>query len=196
MPSIYQALTVEFSAAGRQEKLTLEVEQHLGEGVVRTIAMSSTEGLVRGWRSPTLALRSRCRSARRARPHHQRHRRSRGQQGPGPHQKRYPIHRPAPLLVDQDVKSTILETGIKVIDLICRSCAAARSARSRRRRRQDRRHHGADQQHRQATRRLFRVCRGGRALREGNDLYHEMSESKVIVQETFPSRRSRWCTAR
>ena len=42
MPAIYQALTVEFSAAGRPEKLTLEVQQHLGEGVVRAIAMSST----------------------------------------------------------------------------------------------------------------------------------------------------------
>jgi F-type H+-transporting ATPase subunit beta len=48
IPAIYQALTVEFTAAGRPEKLTLEVQQHLGEGVVRTIAMSTTEGLVRG----------------------------------------------------------------------------------------------------------------------------------------------------
>ncbi len=48
MPPIYQALTVEFSVAGKTETLTLEVQQHLGEGVTRAIAMSSSEGLKRG----------------------------------------------------------------------------------------------------------------------------------------------------
>ena len=48
IPPIYQALTVEFAVAGKKETLTLEVEQHLGGGVARTIAMSSSEGLVRG----------------------------------------------------------------------------------------------------------------------------------------------------
>jgi len=37
IPPIYQALTIEFSAAGRKENLTLEIQQHLGEGVARTI---------------------------------------------------------------------------------------------------------------------------------------------------------------
>ena len=48
VPAIYQALTVNYTVAGKQETLTLEVQQHLGEGLVRTIAMSSSEGLVRG----------------------------------------------------------------------------------------------------------------------------------------------------
>src|SRR5882757_7329034 len=48
IPPIYQALTIEFSAAGRKEFLTLEIQQHLGGGIARTIAMSSSEGLVRG----------------------------------------------------------------------------------------------------------------------------------------------------
>ena len=48
IPPIYQALTIEFTAAGRQELLTLEIQQHLGGGVARSIAMSSSEGLVRG----------------------------------------------------------------------------------------------------------------------------------------------------
>ena len=48
IPPIYQALTVDFTVSGKQEKLTLEIQQHLGEGVARTIAMSSSEGLVRG----------------------------------------------------------------------------------------------------------------------------------------------------
>ena len=120
IPAIYQALTVEFTAAGRPEKLTLEVQQHLGEGVVRTIAMSTTEGLVRGMpivdsggpiTVPVVeGVLGRIINVT-GDPVDNR--------GPVPHQKRYPIHRPSPLLVDQDVKSTILETGIKVIDLIC-----------------------------------------------------------------------------
>src|SRR5438128_3963351 len=40
--------------------------------------------------------------------------------GPVNYTKRYPIHRPAPSLTDQDTKAQILETGIKVIDLVCR----------------------------------------------------------------------------
>ncbi len=120
MPAIYQALTVEFSAAGRPERLTLEVQQHLGEGIVRAIAMSSTEGLVRGMSivdtgAPITVpvgagVLGRIINVT-GDPVDNR--------GPVPHEKRYPIHRPAPALVDQDVKSTILETGIKVIDLIC-----------------------------------------------------------------------------
>ena len=48
LPPIYQALTIDFTAAGRKEHLTLEIQQHLGGGVARSIAMSSSEGLVRG----------------------------------------------------------------------------------------------------------------------------------------------------
>ena len=48
IPPIYQALTISFTVSGKKEVLTLEVQQHLGEGVVRAIAMSSSEGLVRG----------------------------------------------------------------------------------------------------------------------------------------------------
>ena len=45
IPPIYQALTIDFTVAGKQEKLTLEVQQHLGAGLARAIAMSSSEGL-------------------------------------------------------------------------------------------------------------------------------------------------------
>ena len=48
IPPIYQAFTVDFEVSGNKEHLTLEVQQHLGGGVARTISMSSTEGLVRG----------------------------------------------------------------------------------------------------------------------------------------------------
>ena len=49
VPAIYNALTVEFDVPGEgQTKLTLEVQQHLGDNWVRAVAMSSTEGLKRG----------------------------------------------------------------------------------------------------------------------------------------------------
>src|SRR2546430_17688178 len=48
LPKIYSALEIEYEVSGNPHKLTLEVQQHLGENWVRTIAMSSTEGLKRG----------------------------------------------------------------------------------------------------------------------------------------------------
>src|SRR5438309_2743731 len=48
LPKIYGALEIEYEVSGNPHKLTLEVQQHLGENWVRTIAMSSTEGLKRG----------------------------------------------------------------------------------------------------------------------------------------------------
>jgi len=185
IPSLLQALTVEYTAAGKPEKLTLEVQQHLGEGIVRAIAMSSSEGLVRGMPAtdtgapitvpvgegtlgrilnvtgdPVDNL------------------------GPVPHQKRYPIHRPAPALIDQDVKSTILETGIKVIDLICPFVRGGKVGAFG----------GAGVGKTVVIMELinniakahggYSVFAGvGERSREGNDLYREMSESKVIVQE-------------
>src|SRR5882724_3344500 len=49
LPGIYNALTLEFTVSGQQTKLTLEVQQHLGDNWVRAVAMSSTEGLKRGY---------------------------------------------------------------------------------------------------------------------------------------------------
>src|SRR2546428_13911427 len=48
LPKIYSALEIEYEVSGNPTKLTLEVQQHLGENWVRSIAMSSTEGLKRG----------------------------------------------------------------------------------------------------------------------------------------------------
>jgi F-type H+-transporting ATPase subunit beta len=185
MPAIYQALTVEFTAAGRPEKLTLEVQQHLGEGVVRAIAMSSTEGLVRGMPivdtgAPItvpvgVGVLGRIINVT-GDPVDNR--------GPVPHEKRYPIHRPPPPLIDQDVTSTILETGIKVIDLICPFVRGGKVGAFG----------GAGVGKTVVITELinniakahggYSVFAGvGERSREGNDLYHEMSEAKVIVQE-------------
>jgi F-type H+-transporting ATPase subunit beta len=185
MPAIYQALTVEFTAAGQPQKLTLEVQQHLGEGVVRTIAMSSTEGLVRsmpivdtgapitvpvgeGVLGRIINVTGDPVDGK----------------GAVPHEKRYPIHRLPPTLLDQDVTSTILETGIKVIDLICPfvrggkvgafgGAGVGKTVIITELINNIAKAHGG-----------YSVFAGvGERSREGNDLYHEMSEAKVIVQD-------------
>ena len=116
LPEIYTALEVMIG----KNKIVLEVEQHIGSGVVRTIAMGSTDGLKRGdevvntGEFITTPV---------------------GEETLGrifnvigepvdkkplsDKVKREPIHRPAPDFVDQSTKAEILETGIKVIDLIC-----------------------------------------------------------------------------
>jgi F-type H+-transporting ATPase subunit beta len=185
IPSLLQALTVEFTAVGKSEKLTLEVQQHLGEGIVRTIAMSSSEGLVRG---ATVVDTGAPISVPVGEGTLGRIMNVTGDPvdnlGPIVHQKRYPIHRPAPPLIDQDVTSTILETGIKVIDLICPFVRGGKVGAFG----------GAGVGKTVVIMELinniakahggYSVFAGvGERSREGNDLYREMSESKVIVQE-------------
>jgi F-type H+/Na+-transporting ATPase subunit beta len=120
LPKIYDALEATANVDGQKSKVVLEVQQDLGEGWVRTVAMSSTEGLRRGedvidTGAPISvpvgeAVLGRIFNVS-------------GdpvdEVGPVVTEKRYPIHRNAPLLVDQDTEANILETGIKVIDLIC-----------------------------------------------------------------------------
>src|SRR2546427_12374632 len=120
LPKIYSALEIEYEVNGNPTKLTLEVQQHLGENWVRSIAMSSTEGLKRGMSvtdtgGPITVPAGEAVLGRlfnvTGDPVDNR--------GPVKFTKRYPIHRPAPQLTQQDTKIQILETGIKVIDLIC-----------------------------------------------------------------------------
>ena len=159
--SIYDALEIEFDVNGEPTKLTLEVQQHLGESWVRAIAMSSTEGLKRGIEvidtgAPISVPVGEGVLGRifnvTGDPVDER--------GPVNFTKRYPIHRPAPTLIDQDAKATRARDrhqGHRP-DLPLHQGRQGRRVR-RRGRRQDRRHHGADQQHRQRPRRLFRVRR-------------------------------------
>jgi F-type H+-transporting ATPase subunit beta len=187
IPPIYQALTVDFTVAGKQEKLTLEIQQHLGEGIARTIAMSSSEGLVRGMTvvdtgSPITVpvgegILGRIFNVT-------------GDavdgKGPVPHTKRYPIHRAAPALADQDTKADILETGIKVIDLIAPFTKGGKVGAFG----------GAGVGKTVVIMELinniakahggYSVFAGvGERSREGNDLYHEMSEAGVIKQDNL-----------
>ncbi len=120
LPPIYNALKVTNPTINDKEwNLVLEVAQHLGENTVRCIAMDSTEGLVRGAEvrdtgnvitvpvgEPTLGRILNVVGEP-------------VDEGPPlDHAKRYPIHRPAPSFVEQSTEVKILETGIKVIDLL------------------------------------------------------------------------------
>ncbi len=186
MPSIYDALEVDFELEGRDsKKLTLEVQQHLGGGWVRAIAMSSTEGLKRGMPITNTAgpISVPVGEAVLGRvfnvtgdPVDER--------GPVLAEKRYPIHRKAPSLIEQDTSASILETGIKVIDLICPFSKGGKVGAFG----------GAGVGKTVVIMELINnIAKGhggfslfagvGERTREGNDLYTEMSEAGVIDQK-------------
>src|SRR3990167_5271983 len=115
LPDIYSALEIKTG----KETLICEVEQHLGENMVRALALGSTDGLKRGLsvtdtRAPiqvpvgeeTLGRIFNVFGA------------PIDNKGEVKTQKLYPIHRESPSLVEQETKPQILETGIKVIDLL------------------------------------------------------------------------------
>ncbi len=52
VPEIFDAITINYQVSGAAKSLTLEVQQHLGDGLVRAVAMTSTDGLVRGTKRP------------------------------------------------------------------------------------------------------------------------------------------------
>ncbi|SVA55907.1 uncharacterized protein METZ01_LOCUS108761, partial [marine metagenome] len=128
LPAIYNALTVEFDVPGEgQTKLTLEVQQHLGDNWVRAVAMSSTEGLKRGMEltdqgKPISMPVGESVMGRVFNVTGE----AVDEQGPVQPDKDKdgndiynPIHRPAPALTEQSTSPQVLTTGIKVIDLIC-----------------------------------------------------------------------------
>src|SRR5579872_5290777 len=181
VPKIYEALTLDDGG------LTLEVQQQLGDGVVRTIAMGVSEGLKRGMSvkatgqgitvpvgAGTLGRIMDVLGV------------PQDEAGPVNTKERWEIHRPAPAYDEQAGGQDLLETGIKVIDLLIpfakggkiglfggagvgktvnmleliNNIAKARAGLS--------------------------VFAGvGERTREGNDFYHEMSDAKVIVQENL-----------
>ena len=185
LPRIYNALELEYEVNGNPTKLTLEVQQHLGENWVRSIAMSSTEGLKRGMPvndtgGPITVPVGEGTLGRvfnvTGDPVDNR--------GPVTYTKRYPIDRPEPELTDQDTGATILETGIKVIDLICPFTKGGKVGAFG----------GAGVGKTVVILELinniakghggFSVFAGvGERTREGNDLYTEMSEAGVIDQK-------------
>jgi F-type H+-transporting ATPase subunit beta len=184
LPGIYDALEVQFGD-GDGKKLTLEVQQHLGDGWVRAIAMSSTEGLKRGMSiiDTGASISVPVGDGVLGRvfnvtgdPVDER--------GPVHFEKRYPIHRKAPSLMEQDTSASTLETGIKVIDLICPFSKGGKIGAFG----------GAGVGKTVVIMELinniakahggYSVFAGvGERTREGNDLYTEMSEAGVINQK-------------
>ena len=121
LPPIFSALRVSNpSISDEAGNLVLEVQQHMGENTVRCIAMDSTDGLVRGMEAAntgapisvpvgpgTLGRIMNVTGA------------AIDERGPITGTSLMPIHRDAPAFADQAPEAEILETGIKVLDLIC-----------------------------------------------------------------------------
>ncbi len=116
LPDIYTALTVDITDG---KKLTMEVAQHLGERSVRTVAMSSTDGLMRGMDVVNTGNMIMAPVGEKALG---RIMNVTGEPvdglGPINADKAYPIHREAPTFDEQSTSTELLETGIKVIDLV------------------------------------------------------------------------------
>ena len=178
LPKIMNALEVD----NHGTKLILEVAQHLGESAVRTIAMDSTEGLVRGQSATDtgspISMPVGPETLGRIMnvigdPVDER--------GPIGHKKTYPIHRPAPEFVDQSTETEILVTGIKVVDLLAPyarggkiglfgGAGVGKTVLIMELINNIAKAHGG-----------YSVFAGvGERTREGNDLYHEMIESGII----------------
>ena len=115
LPNIYNALKVKFS----DKELVLEVEQHLGNNVVRTVAMDSTDGLQRGMKVVDTGAPIRVPVGK---PVLGRILNVLGEpideKGPVETEDYLPIHREAPAFEEQETETEIFETGIKVIDLL------------------------------------------------------------------------------
>jgi len=176
VPKVYDALKVDDAG------LTLEVQQQLGDGIVRTIAMGSTDGLRRGLSASNtgapIAVPVGAKTLGRIMNVLGEPVDEKGDIGAD---TRWPIHRPAPTFAEQAAGIEILETGIKVIDLICPFAKGGKVGLFG----------GAGVGKTVALMELIRniavehsgysVFAGvGERTREGNDFYHEMTESGVI----------------
>jgi F-type H+/Na+-transporting ATPase subunit beta len=181
LPAILSALETE----NQGNRLVLEVAQHLGESTVRTIAMDSSEGLVRGQAvtdtgTPITVPVGPGTLGRImnviGEPIDER--------GPIEHTQRNPIHAEAPAFTDQSTEAEVLETGIKVVDLLAPyarggkiglfgGAGVGKTVLIQELINNIAKAHGG-----------YSVFAGvGERTREGNDLYHEMIEAEVINLE-------------
>jgi len=182
LPRICNALTVDYKVMDKPVRLTLEVQQHLGGYWVRTIAMSTTEGLRRGLDVVDTGaaisvpvgngVMGRIMNVTGDEV---------DEQGPIQTEARLPIHRLPPRLSEQATSPQVLTTGIKVIDLICPflkggkvgafgGAGVGKTVVIMELINNIAKQHGG-----------FSVFAGvGERTREGNDLYREMSEAGVI----------------
>lgn len=189
MPKVYDALTLADESSSFAEKgLTFEVQQQLGDGVVRTIAMGSSDGLRRGMAVANTGAAISVPVGRGTlgrimdvlgRPI--------DEVGPIESDERRPIHALAPTFAELSPSVELLETGIKVIDLVCPFAKGGKVGLFG----------GAGvgktvnmlelinniaKQHSGLS-----VFAGvGERTREGNDFYHEMAEAGVIQMDNLP----------
>src|SRR5215471_14009547 len=182
LPSIYNALKIRREVDGHGEEITAEVAQHLGESTVRTVAMQPTDGLMRGMPVDDTGQPI---SVPVGREVLGRILNVVGEpvdgMGPVAASQRYAIHRPAPTLEQQGTSTEMLETGIKVIDLLepyskggktglFGGAGVGKTVIIMELISNIAREHGG-----------FSVFSGvGERTREGNDLWLEMKESGVI----------------
>jgi F-type H+-transporting ATPase subunit beta len=181
VPKVYDALNV------TKTNLTLEVQQQLGDGVVRAIAMGQTEGVSRGLDvvntgAPVSVPVGTATLGRimdvLGNPI--------DECGPIGEEERYPIHRKAPTYADQAATNELLETGIKVIDLVCPFAKGGKiglfgGAGVGKTVNMMELINNIATQHSGLS-----VFAGvGERTREGNDFYHEMQEAGVVNVEQF-----------
>ena len=183
MPAVYNAIEIK-----KQDDsvLVAEVAQHLGDDIVRCIAMSATEGLVRGMEATDTGapISVPVGTQTLGRIFNVTGKAVDGK--PDPQVTKWPIHRKAPSFEEQSTSAQILETGIKVVDLICPylkggkiglfgGAGVGKTVLIQELIRNIATEHGG-----------FSVFAGvGERTREGNDLYHEMTESGVISKTTM-----------
>ena len=184
LPAILNALETN----NQGNRLVLEVAQHLGEATVRTIAMDTSEGLVRGQEvsdtGQSIAVPVGDGTLGRimnviGEPV--------DEAGPIPHRERRPIHVPAPTYMEQSTEADILVTGIKVVDLLAHyakggkvglfgGAGVGKTVLIQELINNVAKAHGG-----------YSVFAGvGERTREGNDLYHEFIESKVNADPRNP----------
>jgi F-type H+/Na+-transporting ATPase subunit beta len=183
LPALYNAIQIQkANQGGDEETITLEVAQHLGDNAVRTVSMQPTDGLVRGMAATDTGSPISVPVGEKVlgrilnvigEPV--------DKKPPVESEETWSIHRDAPSLEDQDTKMEMLETGIKVIDLLepylkggktglFGGAGVGKTVLIMELIRNIGAEHGG-----------YSVFAGvGERTREGNDLYHEMVDSKVI----------------
>ena len=179
LPGIYEAIRVDTNDGG---KLILEVAAHLGDDTVRCIAMGSTDGLVRGMPAYATGGPITVPVGEKTLGRLFNVLGEAIDEKPAPEAEEYlPIHRPAPAFEEQSTETEILETGIKVVDLLCPyqkggkiglfgGAGVGKTVLI-----QELIHNIAKEHGGKSV-----VVGVGERTREGNDMYHEMKDSGVL----------------
>ena len=182
LPSIYEAIHI---TRKNGELLVVEVAQHLGDETVRCIAMGPTDGLVRGMEAVATGAPISVGEETLGRIFNVTGDPIDNKPAPAG-AKKMPIHREAPSFEEQSTSAEVLETGIKVVDLLCPyqkggkiglfgGAGVGKTVLIQELIRNIATEHGG-----------YSVFTGvGERTREGNDLYHEMQESGVINKTTM-----------